>query len=376
MIGELFTIMECRQIFTGKIASGVGKAAFFTQLDWVTEQCVTKLGFSPFPGTLNVRVADDCDLGGKILQTGNVIELLSPDAENCSARVVPILLEGVAAVVIIPEGKVRIHGWDIIEIMAPVNLRKTLLKEDGDSVSGSLEASGSWPERLLKPVEKLTAEAIMLDLDGTIIDSVGIYYEIVGVTLEKLGLPEVSTEQIREANLNGSFLWEKLFPEGLFDDQAYSQEKAWAIARKISPELFNQRVKLLPGAAQLLKRLARGGFKLAIVTSTPQQNMSAKLKPLDEAGILPLLQEIITADDTTRKKPAADPLVECCRRLEIDPEKCIYVGDTQVDIQAGQAAGSRTVGVLTGFDTYEMLEKEKPDAIIASLAGLLEVVSM
>lgn len=369
--------MKCKQIFTGEIVTGVGRAAFFTQLDWVTEQCVSKLGFTPFPGTLNVRVADDCDLGCKIIQTSNVTELLSPDSKNCSARVVPILLEGIAAVVIIPEEKVRIHGWDIIEIMASVNLREALQKEDGDPVSGSLgEAFGNWPEILLKPAEKLTAEAIMLDLDGTIIDSIGIYYEIVRVTLEKLGLPQVSTEQIRKANLNGSFLWEKLFPEGLFDDQAYSQEKAWAIARKISPEMFNQRVKLLPGAANLLKKLASGGFKLAIVTSTPRQNMSAKLKPLDEAGILPYLQEIITADDTTRKKPAADPLVECCRRLAIDPENCIYVGDTQVDIKAGQAAGSRTVGVLTGFDTYEMLEEEKPDAIISTLTGLSGVVLM
>ena len=367
--------MKPKQIFTGEIVKGAGKAAFFTQLDWVTKQCVAKLGFTPFPGTLNIRVADDCDLGFKILQTGNVIELLSPDSANCSARVVPILLEGIPAVVIIPEDKVRIHGWDVIEIMASVNLREALQKEDGDPVSGSLgEVTGGWSEMLLKPAEKMAAEAIMLDLDGTIIDSVGIYYEIVRVTLEKLGLPEVSTEQIRKANRDGSFLWEKLFPEGLFDDQAYSQEKAWAIARKISPEMFNQRVKLLPGAAELLKRLAGAGYKLAIVTSTPQQNMSAKLKPLVEAGILPLLQEIITADDTIRKKPAADPLVECCRRLAIDPEKSVYVGDTRVDIMAGQAAGSRTVGVLTGFDTYEMLKEEKPDAIIASLAGLSEVV--
>ncbi|MEA3348456.1 MAG: DUF120 domain-containing protein [Pseudomonadota bacterium] len=239
--------MERKQIFTGKIVRGVGKAAFFTQLDWVTEQCVSKLGFTPFPGTLNIRVTDDCGLGCKILQTGNVIELLSPESENCSARVVPIVLEGIAAVVIIPEEKVRIHGWDILEIMASVNLREALQKEDGDLVSVSFgELSGSWPERLLQPAEKLAVEAIMLDLDGTIIDSIGIYYEIVRVTLEKLGLPQVSTEQIRKANRDGSFLWEKLFPEGLFDDQAYSQEKAWAIARKISPEMFNQRIKLLP----------------------------------------------------------------------------------------------------------------------------------
>ncbi|MCK5680315.1 DUF120 domain-containing protein, partial [bacterium] len=48
--------MKPKQIFTGEIVKGAGKAAFFTQLDWVTKQCVAKLGFTPFPGTLNIRV--------------------------------------------------------------------------------------------------------------------------------------------------------------------------------------------------------------------------------------------------------------------------------------------------------------------------------
>jgi len=47
------------RIITGKIISGIKKGAFFTQLDWVQEQCLEKLGFKPFPGTLNLEIPDE-----------------------------------------------------------------------------------------------------------------------------------------------------------------------------------------------------------------------------------------------------------------------------------------------------------------------------
>jgi phosphoglycolate phosphatase-like HAD superfamily hydrolase len=55
-------------------------------------------------------------------------------------------------------------------------------------------------------------------------------------------------------------------------------------------------------------------------------------------------------------------------------ERCVYVGDTRVDIRAGNAAGMKTVGVLTGFDGYEALENENPDAILDSIAQIGETL--
>jgi HAD superfamily hydrolase (TIGR01549 family) len=369
--------MVQQQSFRGEIVKGAGEAAFFTQLDWVVDQCIAKLGFTPFPGTLNLKLADDCKLRRELFALGDVIELIPPEDSFCSARVMPVELEGIGAVVIIPEEKVRIHGWDIVEIMAPVNLQEALSKREGDLVSGVfVDPETCQHIGLLNTTTKLDVETVMLDLDGTIIDSVGIYYEIVKVTLKELNLPEVSTAQIRQANQNGRFLWEKLFPADMFGEQTHLQDEAWAIARRISPEMFKQRVTLLPGAADLLRKAAACGLKLAVVTSTPQQNMPAKLEPLKDAGVFDLLQEILTADDTKRKKPFADPLLECCRRLAVDPGGAVYVGDTLIDIQAGKAAGTGTIGVLTGFDTWAMMQEEKPDAIIPSLAELSEVIRL
>jgi HAD superfamily hydrolase (TIGR01509 family) len=248
---------------------------------------------------------------------------------------------------------------------------------DGDLVSVTMNnGTDSCRKLRSKTGKKLIVEAIMFDLDGTIIDSVKIYYRIVQVVLDTLGLPGVSTGQIQKANQDGTFLWEKLFPDSMFNDHPQLKDEAWDIARKITPEMFNGRVQLLPGAKEMLQQIAAQGFKVAVVTATPRQNMHAKLKPLKESGILKLLQEIITADDTVRKKPAAAPLLECSRRLAVNAERCVYIGDTRIDIRAGKAAGTGTIGVLTGFDNHEMLEKEDPDAIIDSLANLPEVILM
>ena len=218
--------------------------------------------------------------------------------------------------------------------------------------------------------KKFPVDAAIFDLDGTIIDSIGIYYKIVEAVLEKLGLPQVSKADLRNATENGQFDWSVIFPEEIKENEEELIKNAWKIAEEISPKMFRDKVKLIPGAADVLTRVSESGIKLAVVTSTPQKNMTAKLKPLIESGISHLMEEIITADDTTRTKPAADPVLECNKRLGIAAGKSVYVGDMRLDIKAGKAAGTKTIGVLTGFDDFESLKTEKPDAIIKSIAEL------
>lgn len=368
---------RCEHSFTGRIVTGASEAAFFTQLDWVREQCSQKLGFTPFPGTLNIDISPQKITNMETFLTGVDVDLRSPDPKFCSARIVPVNLEGIPAAVLFPDEKTRVHGQNILEILAPVSVREVLQKKDGDLISITMDRKAdSRLKKTSRAGKKLSVEAVMFDLDGTLIDSVKIYYRIVQAVLDKLQLPGVSAGEIQKANQNGTFLWEKLFPASMFADHPQLKDEAWDIARQIAPEMFNGRVQMLPGAKEILRQIAAQGFKVAVVTATPRQNMHAKLKPLEESGTLQLLQEIITADDTARKKPAADPLLECSRRLAIDVEKCVYVGDTRIDIKAGKAAGTGTIGVLTGFDTHEMLAEEQPDAIIDSLKNLPDVILM
>ena len=222
------------------------------------------------------------------------------------------------------------------------------------------------------PIEKhsLAVDAVIFDLDGTLIDSAPIYYELIDVVFKRLGIPPVDRQVLLEAMQDGEFEWDLVLPEGMKPSKEEVIKNAQIIIDDIAPSMFRKQVKLIPGTAQVLKGMAAEGLRLALATSTLRDYMAVKLAPLRKAGIENLLEVIITADDVRNKKPHAEPLLKCSRMLGLDPGRCAYVGDTRVDIKAGRAAGMQTVGVLTGFDGYEALKNEKPNVIINSIAEL------
>jgi HAD superfamily hydrolase (TIGR01509 family) len=140
--------------------------------------------------------------------------------------------------------------------------------------------------------------------------------------------------------------------------------------------MFRKQIKLIPGTGEVLEALVTEGLILGLVTSTPMEYMAVKLVPLQKAGLDSLLKIIITSDDVENKKPHAEPLVKCSQKLGVAADKCVYIGDTRVDIKAGNAAGMKTIGVLSGFDDHDALSKENPDVIIGSIAELFKAVTI
>ena len=132
--------MSKKRVLKGKVVSGANKAAFFTQLDWVLEQCSEKLGFKPFPGTLNIEILPESLLDVESIQEEKGIELIPPDPDDsndptfCTAQVLPVSIKEVDAAIIIPSEKVRVHDKNIIEVIAPMSLKDALKIDDGDTV--------------------------------------------------------------------------------------------------------------------------------------------------------------------------------------------------------------------------------------------------
>ena len=120
---------------SGKILSGAKQGAFFTQLDWVREQCLNKLGFAPWPGTLNLEIAMDRVAVIEELKATKGLELVSPDSNFCSGHVFPVSIQGLPAAIVIPAEDVRVHAKNIIEIISPEMLKDTLDVKDGDWVT-------------------------------------------------------------------------------------------------------------------------------------------------------------------------------------------------------------------------------------------------
>jgi phosphoglycolate phosphatase len=201
------------------------------------------------------------------------------------------------------------------------------------------------------------------------------YNKIINVIFESLGIQPVSKRILVVAMKNGEFEWDFVLPEDMKKRKEELIKSAREIIDEIAPEMFRKQVKLIPGTADVLKEFAVEGLKLALVTSTLRDYIAVKPAPLEKAGIENLIEVIITADDVQHKKPHAEPLVICSDKLGLAPDNCVYVGDTRVDIRAGNAAGMQTVEVLIGFDGYGALKDETPDAIINSIAELTRTIN-
>ena len=217
-------------------------------------------------------------------------------------------------------------------------------------------------------------DAVVFDLDGTLIDSIQVHFKVLNTAFERLDLPPVSWEDAMEAAKEGRFDWDRVLPD---EDKTRKDEiiaKCVEIIADIQSEMLRANVRLIEGSVEVLRAIAETGMKIAIVTSTQERYIRDKLYPFDEAGIAHLFEVIITTDDVPVKKPAPAPLIECGRRLGVPPERMVYVGDSHVDIRAGKAAGTKTIGVLTGMDDYDTLAAEKPDAILESVLDLAEKV--
>jgi len=223
---------------------------------------------------------------------------------------------------------------------------------------------------------KLKVAAVIFDLDGTLIDSIDIYFTIIENALKRLNLPAVSRNRILEAAESEEFKWELVLPQDVLNRKAEIIDETWTVINEIAPQMFADNLELIQGAERVVESLSSNGLKIGLVTSTRRQYLETKMQPLKNAGVDALFEAIITSDDTEKRKPAPDPLIICAQQLDIKPGDCVYVGDTTTDIKAGKAAGMRTIAVLTGFDEYKALETEKPDAIIENVQKLLKVIDV
>jgi len=121
-------------MIVGTIVSGCGQAAYFTQLDWVQEQCLRKIGFKPFPGTLNLEISEDTIALIQELLDKDGLELISPDSNFCSGKVVSVSIRGIPCAIIAPAEEVRIHGKNILEVVSKAKLKRALKVQVGDTV--------------------------------------------------------------------------------------------------------------------------------------------------------------------------------------------------------------------------------------------------
>jgi phosphoglycolate phosphatase-like HAD superfamily hydrolase len=195
--------------------------------------------------------------------------------------------------------------------------------------------------------EKIKVKAVLFDLDGTLIDSIDAYLGIVNTVFGRLGLALPEREEVLKVMQYIKNPWESLVPHDR-DDREQIIEECRKIDKEVVQQVFGRQLKLIDGSLGVLKNLKSRGFPVGIVTDR----------------------------EVPVKKPAPDGILECLRQLGCQPAEAVYVGDSPVDVMAGKAAGTFTVGVLTGTSKREILADLGPDMVVNDVGELAEVIEL
>jgi phosphoglycolate phosphatase len=97
---------------------------------------------------------------------------------------------------------------------------------------------------------------------------------------------------------------------------------------------------------------------------------------LEQYDLVKYFDAIVTGLSAVHTKPYPDPILLAAEKMNVPPENCLMIGDTTVDIRAGKAAGTQTVGVLCGFGEEPELRKMGADEIVKDTTKLLDLLGV
>lgn len=211
------------------------------------------------------------------------------------------------------------------------------------------------------PQSKRIKKVIVFDLDGTLVNAYPAVVASVNYTLKSLGFKPKTREVIKRAVGWGD---RQLLAQFVGEDLA---DRAIKLYRPHHAKALLTHVTFLPTAKQTLKALHERGFKLAICSNRPYRFTQ---QILDTLAIRTLFKIVACADKSGKPKPDPSMLIDIAKRLKIDLNEMIFVGDMTIDVATGNNAHVDTVAVTTGSSSVKELKALKPKAIIARISEL------
>ena len=212
-------------------------------------------------------------------------------------------------------------------------------------------------------------EMILIDVDGTLVDSVPDLAYCVDEMMKALDMPVHGEAKVRDWVGNGV---ERLTRRALIgqldgepDDALF--EKAYPIFLDLYAENTSKRSCLYPGVEEGIAYLKTANYKLGCVTNKASQFTIPLLKDL---GVHDHFEIIICGDTLEKKKPDPMPLLHAADFFGVKPENAMMLGDSISDVKASRAAGFQIVCMSYGYNHGDDIRDANPDAVIDSMAEL------
>ncbi len=209
-------------------------------------------------------------------------------------------------------------------------------------------------------------EALLCDIDGTLVQSNWLHAEAWQVAFGAMGIHLELEDVRRQIGKGGDELIPVYVP---WWKQKHVEEPLKALRKLVFQQNFLSQVKALPMAREFLLKLKEAGIRPALSSSADKEDL-AIYKGI--VGMEDLIEEETSASDTSKAKPHPDIFEATLKRLGLPAEKCMALGDTPYDAEAAGKAGIRTIGVETGGWSHEDLYAAGCVAVYESVADLLE----
>jgi len=205
--------------------------------------------------------------------------------------------------------------------------------------------------------------AVILDLDGTLMDTAGEIEAALGRAFAELGIPAPGPDEVRRLIGRGVRSLVKRALQGReasridLDDAIERFERHYAA-------LVGTEAELYPGALEGVRRLHAARRHLAVVTNKPRAFTMALLERVDVASMFPV---VVAGDDGIARKPAGDMLLAACERMGSLPAETLMLGDSGNDIEAARAAGCPVWCVPYGYNEGRPPEALDCDRVVQSV---------
>ena len=215
-------------------------------------------------------------------------------------------------------------------------------------------------------IARFGARAVLIDLDGTLVDSLPDLASATNAMRVDLGLGLLPVGQIASYVGKGvEVLVHRALTETMNDPSPPD-----VFARAL--ESFNRHYsrtngdesRVYPGVHRALQLLRSKGLALACITNKPR---SFTLQLLERTELLAAFAAIVSGDDVQRKKPDAEPVLHACQMLGVGISDAVVVGDSENDVLSARAAGCQAIVVETGYNEGKPVSHLNADAIVPTL---------
>lgn len=189
--------------------------------------------------------------------------------------------------------------------------------------------------------------AVFFDLDGTLVDTCQDIMLAINNLCRELDKPLANQKLLKD---NISFGIEKILPIALNIKVTDLTQKELLTLKNKFKLLYKQSKfqasKLFPGVKELINYLKKQNIQIAVVTNKVSE---FAIPILEQVNLIDQIDCLATSDMVICPKPAPDLVLFAIDKLQVNPKKCIFIGDAEQDILAGKAAGVKTIAALFGY---------------------------